>query len=63
MIRSSARMGRPPSDTPSIRQLKRHVGASVTLRGWVQAKRSSGKIHFVQIRDGSGVLFESSIVT
>jgi asparaginyl-tRNA synthetase len=49
-------MSRPPSDTPSIRQLKRHVGASVTLRGWVQAKRSSGKIHFVQIRDGSGVV-------
>src|SRR5512139_763297 len=42
--------------TPSIRQLKAHVGASVTLRGWVQAKRSSGKIHFVQIRDGSGVV-------
>jgi asparaginyl-tRNA synthetase len=36
--------------------LSSRIGESVTLRGWVQAKRSSGKIHFVQIRDGSGVI-------
>ena len=44
------------SEPISIRQLKAHVGASVTLRGWVAAKRSSGKIAFVQLRDGSGVV-------
>jgi asparaginyl-tRNA synthetase len=40
----------------SIRELKGRIGATVALRGWVQAKRSSGKIQFVQIRDGSGVV-------
>jgi len=43
-------------DSISIRRLRGHVGESVTLRGWVVGKRSSGKIHFVQFRDGSGVV-------
>jgi asparaginyl-tRNA synthetase len=38
----------------SIRRLKGHIGETVTLRGWVTGKRSSGKIAFVQFRDGSG---------
>lgn len=28
---------------------------TVTLRGWVRAMRSSGKIKFVELRDGSGI--------
>jgi asparaginyl-tRNA synthetase len=43
-------------DSISIRRLRGHVGETVTLRGWVVGKRSSGKIHFVQFRDGSGVV-------
>jgi len=43
-------------DSISIRHLRDHVGETVTLRGWVVGKRSSGKIHFVQFRDGSGVV-------
>ncbi len=43
-------------DSPSIRQLKERIGESVTLRGWVAGKRSSGKIHFVQFRDGTGLV-------
>ncbi len=31
-----------------------HVGAAVTIKGWVFNFRSSGKIFFLQIRDGSG---------
>ena len=31
-------------------------GESVRLRGWVYNKRSSGKLHFLQIRDGTGVI-------
>jgi asparaginyl-tRNA synthetase len=42
------------ADSISIRKLKDHVGETVTLRGWVSGKRSSGKIAFVQFRDGSG---------
>ena len=40
----------------SIRKLKHHVGESVALRGWILQKRSSGKIGFLQFRDGSGVV-------
>jgi asparaginyl-tRNA synthetase len=36
--------------------LRAHVGASVTVRGWVVTTRSSGKIAFVVLRDGSGVV-------
>jgi asparaginyl-tRNA synthetase len=33
-----------------------HEGATVTLRGWLAARRSSGKLHFLQVRDGSGTI-------
>ncbi|MCP3977945.1 MAG: asparagine--tRNA ligase [bacterium] len=39
-----------------IRDLTRHVGESVTLRGWIARKRSSGKIKFLVVRDGTGLL-------
>jgi asparaginyl-tRNA synthetase len=37
-----------------IRDLPSFVDQEVTLKGWMYNKRSSGKIHFLQIRDGSG---------
>jgi asparaginyl-tRNA synthetase len=40
----------------AVRHLKEHDGELVVLRGWVAATRSSGKIAFVQVRDGSGVV-------
>jgi asparaginyl-tRNA synthetase len=40
----------------SIRKLKDQVGRTVALRGWLVAKRSSGKIGFLQVRDGTGVV-------
>ncbi|KAB2962471.1 MAG: asparagine--tRNA ligase [Thermoanaerobaculia bacterium] len=40
----------------SIRRLRDHVGEQVVLRGWVAGRRSSGKIAFVQFRDGTGVV-------
>jgi asparaginyl-tRNA synthetase len=33
-----------------------HVGQTVTLRGWLAARRSSGKLLFLQIRDGTGTI-------
>lgn len=33
-----------------------HVGREVEIRGWLYHKRSSGKIHFLLIRDGSGII-------
>ncbi len=40
----------------TIRQLADHVGQDVRLRGWLYNKRSSGKIHFLQVRDGTGLV-------
>ncbi len=37
-----------------IRDLKDHVGETVCVKGWMYNKRSSGKIHFLQVRDGTG---------
>jgi asparaginyl-tRNA synthetase len=37
-----------------INELRGHVGDTVTVRGWVVTTRSSGKIAFVVLRDGSG---------
>jgi asparaginyl-tRNA synthetase len=39
-----------------INQLSRHVGEEVTLRGWLYNMRSSGKLLFPQLRDGTGVV-------
>jgi len=39
-----------------INQLKDHVGKEVTLRGWLFNKRSSGKVKFIILRDGTGYL-------
>ena len=39
-----------------IEDIGRYVGQEVTLKGWLYNKRSSGKIHFLLVRDGSGVI-------
>lgn len=38
-----------------IEDLKEHVGETVHVRGWVYHLRSSGKIKFVVLRDGTGL--------
>jgi asparaginyl-tRNA synthetase len=39
-----------------IDDLPGRIGASVTVRGWVMTTRSSGKIAFMVLRDGTGYL-------
>ena len=39
-----------------IEDALRHGGEEVEVRGWLYHKRSSGKIHFLLIRDGTGVI-------
>jgi asparaginyl-tRNA synthetase len=39
-----------------INELTDHIGQEVILQGWLTKKRSSGKISFLQIRDGSGTV-------
>lgn len=38
-----------------IEDLARHVDSDVELNGWIYNKRSSGKIRFIVLRDGSGL--------
>src|SRR6187455_194613 len=39
-----------------IEDIARHVGQPIRLRGWLHNRRSSGKIHFLTLRDGSGFI-------
>ncbi len=39
-----------------IAQLAQHIGAQVQVAGWVTHVRSSGKVRFLALRDGSGDL-------
>ncbi len=39
-----------------IEDLGEHEGKTVTVRGWLYNKRSSGKISFLQLRDGTGTV-------
>jgi len=39
-----------------INQLSQHVGEEVTLKGWLYNLRSSGKLLFPQLRDGTGIV-------
>ncbi len=43
-------------DVLRIKDLPNHTGEAVTLRAWVERTRSSGKIAFVVLRDGTGYL-------
>jgi asparaginyl-tRNA synthetase len=39
-----------------IQDIAKHEGETVTIKGWLHNRRSSGKIHFLQLRDGSGFI-------
>jgi asparaginyl-tRNA synthetase len=39
-----------------IQDIAKHDGSEATLRGWVYNKRSSGKLQFVLLRDGTGTI-------
>jgi asparaginyl-tRNA synthetase len=39
-----------------VEDVHRHVESEVTLRGWLYGRRSSGKLHFLQVRDGTGTI-------
>ncbi|HEY6101468.1 MAG TPA: asparagine--tRNA ligase [Anaeromyxobacter sp.] len=39
-----------------VADVARHEGKEVTLHGWLHGRRSSGKLHFLQVRDGTGTI-------
>jgi asparaginyl-tRNA synthetase len=41
-------------DTVRIADFKHHAGEEVRVQGWLHNKRSSGKLQFLIVRDGSG---------
>ncbi len=43
-------------ETVRICEIGRHDGQTVTLKGWLYNKRSSGKIQFLEVRDGSAII-------
>ena len=43
-------------ETVTINTLAKHNGQSVTICGWLTHKRSSGRIHFLVLRDGTGTI-------
>jgi len=45
----------PSNKKTFISELKNNVGREVTLAGWLYQSRSSGKIQFLIIRDGTGL--------
>jgi asparaginyl-tRNA synthetase len=48
-------LGRVP-ETVLIRDIPHHEGETIRLEGWLYGRRSSKKLHFLQLRDGSGLV-------
>ena len=52
-------------DQTYIKDVSKHVGEEITIKGWLYNLRSSGKLIFPQVRDGSGliqgVVFKKSV--
>ena len=50
-----------------VKDIAQYEGQEVELRGWLYNKRSSGKLHFLQVRDGTGtiqcVIFKGDVST
>jgi len=40
----------------SIRKIADYVGQEVTLKGWVYNRTDKGKLQFIQLRDGTGIV-------
>lgn len=40
----------------AIEHIADHVGQEVTIKGWLYAKTGKGKLQFLQVRDGTGIL-------
>jgi asparaginyl-tRNA synthetase len=40
----------------TINQIAAHDGRTVTLKGWIYQKTGKGKLQFIRLRDGSGIV-------
>ncbi len=52
-------------EVTTVERLAKHVGKTVCIRGWLYNLSSKGKLHFAQLRDGTGivqcVLFKNNV--
>jgi asparaginyl-tRNA synthetase len=39
-----------------VADIGKHAGEEVTLKGWLHNRSSKGKLHFLQVRDGTGII-------
>ena len=39
-----------------IEQLANYIGETVTIKGWLYAKTGKGRLQFLQVRDGTGIM-------
>ncbi|MFH0702965.1 MAG: asparagine--tRNA ligase [bacterium] len=39
-----------------VSEINKYEGQDICLKGWLYQKRSSGKLHFLQVRDGTGII-------
>jgi len=39
-----------------ISEIGKYEGQDICIKGWLYNKRSSGKLHFLQVRDGTGII-------
>jgi asparaginyl-tRNA synthetase len=50
-----------------IEEIANHIGQTVTIKGWLYAKTGKGRLQFLQVRDGTGlmqcVVFKKSVTT
>lgn len=53
---TSQSLEKPTPQLTHINELSEHVGDEVVLKGWLYNLRSSGKILFPQLRDGTGLV-------
>ena len=44
------------TNTIRIEDIARHVGDEVTIPGWLYSSTGKGKLLFLQVRDGSGIV-------
>ncbi|HXV99034.1 MAG TPA: amino acid--tRNA ligase-related protein, partial [Anaerolineae bacterium] len=44
------------SNIVSIQNIAQHVGQEVTIQGWLYARTDKGKLQFLQVRDGAGIM-------
>ncbi len=46
----------PGLPVATISEIAQFEGQRVQVRGWLYGRRSKGKLHFLQVRDGSGII-------